>query len=418
MLVQENLAIQYQEIRNLSTTICKPLEIEDYVVQPMPDVSPPKWHLGHLSWFFEHFLLSKYQKNYKVFNPEYAYFFNSYYESIGARTIRTDRGNITRPTTAGVYAYREYVDKQMIKFLNEVDPENKEIMEIFKLGLNHEQQHQELLLTDIKYILGNNPILPLYQTTDLKETKNVEKQRWITVKEGIYSIGHNRNNFCFDNEKGIHKTYLHAFQIADRLVTNKEFLEFINSGGYKNFKYWLSEGWEWVKSEKISAPLYWQLINEDWYSYTLNGLQAINLNEPVVHVSFFEADAFARWSNCRLATEFEWETACKLYSPEIPKHANLIESGLFHPKVAEPGNFQFYGDVWEWTNSAYLAYPYYSQAEGAIGEYNGKFMVNQMVLRGGSCATSFSHIRSSYRNFFQTDKRWQFTGIRLTKTIE
>ena len=383
-----DLLKKYKEVRKYTEDICKPLKTEDYVVQPIVDVSPPKWHIGHVTWFFETFILKAFAKDYVEFNSQYNYVFNSYYETEGARVIRTNRGNLSRPSVEDIYAYRKHVDEAMCLFLQNDIPKNVE--EIFVIGLNHEQQHQELLLTDIKYILGNNPLFPAYKNSIDKHLKNEANpdSSFIKINKGVYNIGFEGNGFCFDNELKSHPVYLGDFKISTALVTNKEFLEFINAGGYQDFNFWHSDGWNWVKTNQIIAPLYWHFIDGKWYNYTLAGLQPVEINEPICHVSFYEAAAYASWKGMRLPTEFEWEIAAKQFD---------------------------WGRRWEWTNSAYLHYPGFSKLPGAIGEYNGKFMVNQMVLRGASDVTSHEHSRITYRNFFQPDLRWQFTGIRLVQ---
>ena len=383
-----NLLEKYNEVRKHSECICGPLQTEDYVVQPIVDVSPPKWHLGHTTWFFETFILKPYLKDYVEFNAQYNFVFNSYYETEGARVIRTDRGNLSRPTVEDVNKYRKHVDEAMDQFLRQTL--SKEIEEIMLLGCNHEQQHQELLMTDIKYILGNNPLFPPYKSSSNGKEKIIEKNEngFINIEKGIYEIGFEGEGFCFDNELKRHPVYLVDYSIAEKLITNKEFIEFINAGGYKNFNYWHADGWEWVNLHQIAAPLYWYFIGRQWYHYTLEGLQLVKMNEPVCHVSFYEAAAFASWKGMRLPTEFEWEISAQKFD---------------------------WGRRWEWTESAYLPYPGFSKAAGAIGEYNGKFMVNQMVLRGASEVTSPGHSRISYRNFFQPNLRWQYTGIRLAQ---
>lgn len=385
---------KYQEIRKHSENICANLETEDYVVQPVVDVSPPKWHLGHTTWFWEEFVLKPNDENYQQYNPDYNYVFNSYYESAGARVIRTDRGNLSRPSVKEIYKYRKHVDEGMRHFLK--NNLSKELTDLIVLGLNHEEQHQELLATDIKYILGNNPLFPASplpappkrggdEEKKLSASKNNE---WIPVEEGVYEIGFAGDGFCFDNELNRHKVYLNDYSISSELVSNKEYLEFINAGGYKNFVYWHMEGWEWVKANQVNAPMYWHFIDGQWMNYTLNGLQPVYWNEPVCHISFYEAYAYASWKGLRLPSEAEWEVAAT----------------KFH-----------WGKRWEWTESAYLPYPGFSKAPGAIGEYNGKFMVNQKVLRGASEVTPANHSRISYRNFFHPPLRWQYTGIRLVK---
>ncbi len=382
----------YKKIRDHSLLICEPLQIEDYVLQPVVDVSPPKWHLGHTTWFFETFILIPHFFNYQIFNANYNYVFNSYYETIGARVIRTDRGNLSRPTVAEVKAYRNYVDEAMENFLSEYNL-NENVREIFILGMNHEQQHQELLITDIKYILGHNPLFPPYiENSHYEKILSLQtptpSTKDVVIKAGIYEIGHHGDGFCFDNELGRHKVYLEGYTISGSLITNKEYLDFMNDGAYSNFAYWHADGWEWVKTKHISAPLYWHKIDGQWHNYTLGGLQLIKTDDPVCHISYYEAAAFAAWKGSRLPTEAEWEVA----SEDLK-----------------------WGQLWEWTESAYLPYPGFKKAAGAIGEYNGKFMVNQMVLRGASVATSINHSRKSYRNFFQPPLRWQFTGIRIIK---
>lgn len=416
----EQLIDRYLNIRRQSVNICAPLQPEDYVVQPAEDVSPPKWHLGHVTWFFENFVLIDWLENYKPFDLTLNWFFNSYYESQGERILRSNRGNMTRPGLQIVLDYRDYVDRHLAQLLENYSDAvvPKELYDLIEVGLQHEQQHQELLVTDIKYILGTNPYHPSYTEKPNKPTvEKSGKTGFIDMKAGIYEIGYEGKDFSWDNEGSVHKVYLHDYQIADRLVTNGEYMEFMEAGGYENHEYWLSEGWEWAKSLEEKSPLYWYKKDGDWYQYTMGGLQKVNPNLPVTHVSYFEADAYAAWKGMRLPTEFEWEAACrKIYGNDIPETANFSESGIFHPtEQADAEDNQMLGNVWEWTGSAYLPYPNYPRFKGALGEYNGKFMINQMVLRGGSCATPRSHIRLTYRNFFQTDKRWQFTGFRLAK---
>jgi ergothioneine biosynthesis protein EgtB len=374
----------FQSVRLLTEKICKPLKTEDYVVQPIADVSPPKWHLGHTSWFFETFILKLHFPDYKEFDINYNYVFNSYYETLGNRVIRTDRGNLSRPTVEDIYLYRKYVDNHMTQLLKN-QSFCDQYKELLLLGLNHEQQHQELLLTDIKYILGHNPLFPAYRE-DYTELNPNPDRKYLNIPEGVYEIGFTGDGFCFDNELGRHKVYLQKFEINASLVSNAEYLEFIKDGGYSNFKFWHLEGWEWRKKEDINAPLYWYKIDDQWQYYTLAGLIPLNIDEPLCHISYYEAHAFCSWAGKRLPTEFEWEVAAKQFD---------------------------WGQRWEWTSSAYHPYPGFKTAEGAIGEYNGKFMVNQLVLRGASAFTSPMHSRISYRNFFHPLLRWQNTGIRL-----
>ncbi len=378
----------YLHNRNRFVQLCKPLKTEDFSVQPTEFVSPPKWHLAHTTWFFEQFVLSKNKEGYKWFDEDFAFLFNSYYNNAGERILRPNRGLMTRPTVDEVYDYRKYVDHQMVEFLNENPSE--EAKQTIKLGLQHEQQHQELFFYDIKYILGNQPTFPKFET-DVHLKQVDAPSEFIKIEEGIYEIGFNGDGFCFDCELGRHKVYLNAFEISNQLVTNEEYIEFIEAGGYKDFNLWHAEGWDFIQNEEITAPLYWHLKDDEWHSYTFEGFKKVNPKEPVMHISFYEAWAFAEWKGMRLPTEFEWEIA---------------SSKLEH------------GQLWEWTNSAFLPYPNFKKPEGAIGEYNGKFMVNQMVLRGASIATPKNHSRNTYRNFFHPNLRWMFSGIRLVKSYE
>ena len=376
----------FQETRAQTVALCAPLEIEDYIPQPVDFASPPKWHLSHSTWFFEEMILKKIVKNYKIFNPHFSFLFNSYYQTLGERAIRTERGTITRPTVKEVYEYRKYVDQHIEKLLQE--NESLELEELIILGCNHEQQHQELLITDLKHTFSYNPIYPVYKEGfNLTAQKN-SAEGWLSVNEGIYDIGFEGQGFHFDNEKGRHKVFLHDFQISKSLVTNADYLEFMGAGGYENFKFWLDEGWSWVQENKVISPLYWKNIEGKWHSSTLEGLNPIEPDHILTHISFYEAQAFATWKGARLPTEFEWEVA-----------ANRLD----------------WGKRWEWTYSAYLPYPHFQIAEGAVGEYNGKFMVSTMVLRGSSTATPKGHERKTYRNFFHPKYRWQITGIRLAK---
>ncbi|WP_436515125.1 ergothioneine biosynthesis protein EgtB [Ekhidna sp. To15] len=411
---QTGLLNNYRSVRAQTQFLCDPLEIEDFVVQPVMDVSPLKWHLGHTTWFFETFVLKPNVRSYKEFHPKYPLLFNSYYISAGERWSRENRGQLTRPTVREIFEYRSYVNDAMEKFLQgEI---SAEVASVVVLGLNHEQQHQELFLYDIKRILGDNPLHPAYRTEKRIPQKIQAKAKWLNVDEGIYEIGFEGEGFHFDNEEGKHKVFLHNYQIASQLVTNGEYLDFIRDGGYTNHMLWLSEAWDWVNANNVSAPRYWS--QEDggaWWHYTLHGFEEIDLNDPLCHISYYEADAFARWKGCRLPTEQEWEVSCNTFSPQVSNKINFVEENNFRPIQTE--DHSFYGNVWEWTSSPYTAYPYYNPPEGALGEYNGKFMVNQMVLRGGSFGTARNHIRSTYRNFFHPHLRWMFSGIRLAKHI-
>jgi ergothioneine biosynthesis protein EgtB len=404
---QSSLLDRYHQVRQLSERICQPLEIEDYGIQSMPDVSPPKWHLAHTTWFFETFLLTPYLPGYEVFHPQFGYLFNSYYEAVGDRHPRAERGLLSRPTVAEVYAYRAHVDRSMEDLLTTTA--SLDLAELVTLGLHHEQQHQELLLTDIKHILALNPLRPAYRDDLITSNPPAKPLQWLKYSGGLYTIGHHGDEFAFDNELPRHQTYLQDYKLADRLVTNGEYLEFIQAGGYQQSAHWLSAGWSTVQTARWQAPLYWEQIDGDWWVMTLSGLRRVDENEPVCHVSFYEADAYASWRGQRLPTEAEWEVA----TVGVDLTGNFVDLDRLHPTPCPAASHQFFGDVWEWTQSAYLPYPGFKIAAGAIGEYNGKFMCNQMVLRGGSCATSANHIRSTYRNFFPTDSRWQFTGIRL-----
>jgi ergothioneine biosynthesis protein EgtB len=377
---------KYSAVRAHSVLICSKLQKEDYVVQPVVDVSPPKWHLGHTTWFFETFILIPNASAYKPFNPDYNYVFNSYYENIGARVIRTDRGNLSRPTVDDVFQYRAYVDEAMGKYLAGV--RSDDVLELLELGLNHEQQHQELLWYDIKYILGHNPLFPEYGTDNIESGLVNSSEGWIDFKEGVYEAGHDGEGFHFDNELGRHKVYIQNFSISKNLVSNAEYLAFIKDGGYQDFNLWHAEAWDWVNKNSVTAPMYWYEVEGIWHRYSLSGLELLSPEEPVSHISYYEAAAFAQWKGMRLPTEFEWEVA-----------SSQLE----------------WGKLWEWTESAYLPYPGFSKAAGALGEYNGKFMVNQKVLRGASVATPENHSRNTYRNFFHPNLRWMFSGIRLSK---
>ncbi len=380
---------RFLTIRNRTVAICAPLQIEDYVAQPIEDVSPPKWHLAHTTWFFETFVL-KVNSEYEVFNEEYDYLFNSYYNNIGERVSRASRGNITRPGVENILEYRSYVNDQMVLFMEHMTMEQFHTWKpTIELGLQHEQQHQELLWTDLKYILGESPMFPVYALENpIDNLLEKNEMNFVKVKEGIYDIGYQGDEFHFDNEKGVHKVFLHSYEIGDRLVTNEEYMEFVEAGGYQDFNLWHDEAWHWIQENNIDSPLYWRHINGGWFEFSLTGLEEIDPHKAATHISYFEAWAYAQWKGMRLPTEFEWEVASDEFE---------------------------WGHRWEWTNSAYLAYPHYKKAAGAIGEYNGKFMVNQMVLRGSSVATPEGHSRPTYRNFWPASSKTQFTGVRLAK---
>jgi ergothioneine biosynthesis protein EgtB len=424
------LAERYRAVRAWTNALCEPLVIEDYVVRTMTDVSPTKWHIAHTSWFFETFVLTPHFPGYRPLDARYSYLFNSYYVQAGERHCRAQRGFVTRPTVADVYAYRVHVDEHMLALLtgavraanafgqNGDDADG--VHALVELGLNHEQQHQELILTDIKHVFWMNPVRPVYVPRDASDAGRATPvgdgpPRWIDVAEGVYEIGHGGRGFAFDNEGPRHRHYLAPFRIASRLVTNAEYLAFMADGGYRRAELWLSAGWDAVRADGWEAPLYWENEGGEWTAFTLNGTVPVAPDEPVCHVSCFEADAFARWSGARLPTEAEWEVAAAAAGPPAGPFA---ESRRFHPgppgdAQAGGGLRQLYGDVWQWTASQYTPYPGFRPASGAIGEYNGKFMCDQWVLRGASCATPRSHARITYRNFFPAPTRWQFSGIRL-----
>lgn len=381
----------YASVRSFTEKLCEPLEIEDYVPQPIVDISPPKWNIAHTTWFFEEMILKKFVPGYQVFDDNFSFLFNSYYNSVGERTLRDHRGDLSRPTVRQVFAYRKHVDEAMSSLLSgNASPTTVDTLrELVVLGLNHEQQHQELFLTDLKYMLGVNPLFPVYhENFAMVEAGEAKQGGFLEIGPGTYEIGFEGDGFCFDNELGKHSVFLEPFSIAQSLVTNAEFLIFIADGGYRDFRLWHSEGWDWVNQNKIEAPLYWHKLDGEWFNFTLAGLRKVEPDAPLCHVSYYEAAAFAEWSGLRLPTEFEWEAA-----------GDKFEWGL----------------RWEWTNSGYLPYPNFKKSDGAVGEYNGKFMINQMVLRGASVATPPGHSRRTYRNFFHPHLRWQFTGIRLAK---
>ncbi|HXK59305.1 MAG TPA: ergothioneine biosynthesis protein EgtB [Acidobacteriota bacterium] len=429
-LERAQLAEYFQRVRHSSEALCAPLATEDYVVQPITDVSPPKWHLAHTTWFFETMFLQHRKAGYKVYHPQYAFLFNSYYQSLGDRWNRPQRGVLSRPTVAEVYEYRAAIDKSMTAFIDEIpEADWEDLSRLIVLAINHEQQHQELLVADIKYILGVNPLHPVYQARETADRQvQARSQKWTGVPAmnyvhfpgALYEIGHDSGGFCYDNEQPRHKVFLQDFLLADRLVTNAEYLEFVCDGGYSDFRHWLSDGWDAVQQNGWTSPIYWKQMDGEWYEITLQGLKPLEPDQPVCHVSYYEAEAFASWAGKRLPTEQEWEVAANASAKAI-EDGNFLDSGLLQPKPLTPDGSshiqQLFGDVWEWTQSAYLPYPAYRHEQGPLGEYNGKFMINQMVLRGGSCATPKDHFRITYRNFFQPDKRWQFLGIRLADDL-
>jgi ergothioneine biosynthesis protein EgtB len=411
------LADRYEEVRRFTESLCEGLAVEDYVVQSMPDVSPTKWHLAHTSWFFETFVVIPHARGYRPIDEKYAFLFNSYYVHAGERHCRAQRGYISRPTVAEVFEYRRHVDEAMRVLLADADDEAMEVLSpLVTLGLHHEQQHQELMLTDLKHVFSVNPLRPaLRPIAHAPRLSGPGPLRWIAHEGGVREIGHEGDGFSYDNEMPRHAVYLQPFQLADRLVTCGEYLEFMEDGGYRRPELWLSMGWATAQENEWSEPFYWETRDGEWWIYTLQGMRPVDDSEPVCHLTYFEADAYARWAGHRLPTEAEWEVA----AADLPVEGNFADAGRFHPAPAAPGPVatlrQMYGDVWEWTASQYSPYPGYRPPPGALGEYNGKFMCNQFVLRGGSCATSRSHIRATYRNFFPPDAAWQFTGLRLAR---
>jgi ergothioneine biosynthesis protein EgtB len=414
------LTEQYRRVREATVALCATLSPEDFVVQSMPDASPAKWHLAHTSWFFEEFVLQHAHSGYEFHDASFRYLFNSYYNAVGPMHTRSSRGLLSRPTVQQVLAYRKRIDERMLELLDKgLDPEPTRVL---TLGLHHEQQHQELLLTDIKHLFSCNPLLPAFAQQSPRSARAAAALAYKHFDGGLLEIGHHGTGFAFDNESPRHRVFLTPFELAIRPATNAEFLEFIRDGGYRDAALWLSDGWALVKSEQWTRPIYWSdsLAAE----FTLNGgLRELDPQAPVCHLSCYEADAFARWAGARLPTEFEWEIA----AADVPRSGNFVENRQWHPVTAAhptpagragaPPLLQMFGDVWEWTQSAYAPYPGYRTAPGALGEYNGKFMVNQLVLRGGSCATPGSHIRPTYRNFFNPAARWQFSGVRLARDL-
>jgi ergothioneine biosynthesis protein EgtB len=404
---------RYASVRHLTEALAAPLSAEDQTIQSMPDVSPTKWHRAHTTWFFETFVLGPHDRTYESFHPSYEYLFNSYYEAVGPRHPRPQRGLLSRPSATEIGTYRAFVDEAMARLLEHDLP--ADLAALVELGLNHEQQHQELLLMDIKHVLSVNPTLPAYRDDLVRPSPTANPPvGWLEHDGGLVEVGHTGGGFAFDNESPRHTEYLRPFALADRAVTCGDWLEFVADGGYRRAELWLSDGWAMVQNEQWEAPLYWMRPDADtWHVFTLGGPKPIDPAEPVCHVSYYEADAFAHWSGARLPSEVEWETAAAGH--EVC--GRFLDPAVLHPMPAD-GATALFGDVWEWTSSAYLPYPGFTPATGAVGEYNGKFMVNQHVLRGGCCATPPGHTRATYRNFFPPASRWPFTGLRLARDLE
>jgi ergothioneine biosynthesis protein EgtB len=411
-VIVDHIAERFSQVRSLTESLASPLSAEDQAAQSMADASPTKWHQAHTTWFFETFILGPSLAGYEPFHPAFGYLFNSYYEAVGARHPRPIRGLLTRPSLEEVRAYRAYVDASMQRLLAErIDAPTADLVE---LGLHHEQQHQELLLMDIKHLFSCNPMRPAYLSRADVGQNVARPLAWREFEGGVVEIGYHGDGFSFDNESPRHHAYLEPYALADRPVTCGEWLEFIADGGYARAEFWLSEGWSTVAAEHWQAPLYWSMGDEGWEIFTLAGARPIDPNEPVCHVSLFEADAFARWAGARLPSESEWESAAAGVAPV----GQLLDLGTLHPRsVDDPTSAGLFGDVWEWTSSSYQPYPGFVTAPGAVGEYNGKFMVNQYVLRGGCCATPADHIRATYRNFFPASARWAFSGVRLARDL-
>jgi ergothioneine biosynthesis protein EgtB len=403
--VSDALACFFRQVRSQTERLCEPLSVEDHLLQSMPQASPAKWHLAHTSWFFETFVLAEHLPGYRLFHPRWGFLFNSYYNSVGARVARQQRGLLSRPSVADVYRYRSHVDAALLQLLAS-EYRSPVVEQLVMLGLQHEQQHQELLLTDIKHGLSVNPLRPIYREQESVCPPAIAPLRWLDQPGGLVSIGHAGDGFAFDNESPQHTVFLRPYRIASRLVSCGEYREFMEAGGYEQPQWWLSDGWDTCRQHNWVAPLYWERHEGQWWHFTLTGFRPVVDNEPVTHVSFYEADAYARWAGARLCTEAEWEAACQ----SIPL-GSFLEGDHLHPHFGCNGGLT--GEAWQWTASPYIGYPGYRPPEGALGEYNGKFMCNQFVLRGGSCATPRSHYRPSYRNFFPPEARWQFTGIRL-----
>jgi ergothioneine biosynthesis protein EgtB len=412
------LAERYSQVRRRSLALAEPLSAEDCVVQSMPDASPVKWHLAHTTWFFETFVLEAYARHFKPYAAAFRVLFNSYYNTVGDKHPRPQRGMLTRPSLQEVLAYRAHVDQRMTELLSSRSSAQQAIADLVTLGIHHEEQHQELILTDVKHLLSRNPTAPAYCQRWPLTAVGRRKLDWKPVSGGTYEVGHAGDGFAFDNEGPQHRVLVRDFALASHPVTYGEYLAFMEDEGYRRPELWLSMGWDAVQAGGWEAPLYWQRRDGKWLNFTLHGLAPIEPNTPVCHLSYFEADAYARWAGARLPSEFEWEIA----AAGVPTKGNFCDSGLLHPLASgsDPvsGFAQLYGDVWEWTQSSYAPYPGYRPAAGAVGEYNGKFMCNQYVLRGGSCVTPQRHIRPTYRNFFPADARWQFSGVRLARDID
>jgi len=416
---RSSLAARYTAVRRATEQLVQPLTPEDCALQSMPDASPAKWHLAHTSWFFETFILERFAPGYQTYHPAYRVLFNSYYNGVGDRHPRPERGLISRPGLADVLDYRRHVDDRMNEVLGKAG--DGELDALVALGVNHEEQHQELILTDVKHLLWKNPQRPAYLKRWPLTPVRGRKSRWVGFDGGLARIGHGGSGFAFDNEGPRHEVVLRPFEIASHPVTHGDFLAFVEDRGYERPELWLSLGWDAVQSQGWRAPQYWERYGgerpgSDWHTFTLHGMAALDPHTPICHVSYHEADAYARWAGARLPTEAEWEVA----AAQVPVHGNFLESGALHPLALRdeppaPGLAQMFGDVWEWTQSAYSSYPGFRAAAGAVGEYNGKFMCNQYVLRGGSCATPAAHIRATYRNFFPPEARWQFSGLRLAR---
>ncbi|MEM7205149.1 MAG: ergothioneine biosynthesis protein EgtB [Planctomycetota bacterium] len=415
-LAGADVARDFAAARAATLALCDPLSPEDCAIQSMPDVSPTRWHLAHTTWFFETFVLEPQIADYVPFKPAYRTLFNSYYETVGEQHPRAQRGLLSRPTLAEVLVYRAVIDQRVLELLRRLAPTDRPAwLRVVQLGVQHEQQHQELILTDIKHVLACNPLYPAYRQAAAAPAVAPAPQGWLAFEPGVRWIGREAGGIAFDNERPRHRVYVDSFELADRLVTNAEYLAFIDDNGYGRSDLWLADGWAKIHADGWAAPLYWVHREDGWHEFTLAGLRPLEPNAPVCHLSYYEADAFARWAGARLPTEQEWEIAVEDESIE----GNFVESERLHPSPAPAGPrenaAQLFGDVWEWTSSAYAPYPGFRPLAGSLGEYNGKFMCSQYVLRGGSCATPRSHVRPTYRNFFYPHQRWQFSGFRLAR---